>query len=105
MNVLLDQGTPAPLRRHLHPHHVDTAAELGWSELQNGILLRQAASAGHRVFVTTDQNIQYQQNLAARPIGVVVLTSTSWPRIQKKVIAIRRAVERVKPGECLLVKI
>lgn len=35
MKVLFDQGTPVPLRRHLHPHIVDTAAEKGWSRLQN----------------------------------------------------------------------
>ena len=105
MNVLLDQGVPAPFRRHLHPHRVDTAAELGWSELQNGDLLREAVAEGYQVFVTTDQNLQYQQNLAACPLGFVVLTSTSWPRIQKYVSAIRRAVERVKPGKCLVVKV
>jgi hypothetical protein len=33
MKILFDQGTPVPLRRHLHPHSVDTLAELGWSTL------------------------------------------------------------------------
>ena len=33
MKVLFDQGTPVPLRRHLHPHFVDTCAERGWSTL------------------------------------------------------------------------
>ena len=32
MRVLFDQGTPVPLRRHLHPHQVDTAAEVDWSQ-------------------------------------------------------------------------
>ena len=29
MRILFDQGTPAPLRRRLEAHHVDTAAERG----------------------------------------------------------------------------
>jgi hypothetical protein len=38
MRILFDPGTPVPLRRYLHPHSVDTAAELGWSRLENGDL-------------------------------------------------------------------
>ncbi len=85
MKILFDQGTPVPLRRHSHPHDVDTAAELGWSELQNGELLSSAEDRGYALMVTTDQNLQYQQNLADRSIGIVVLKTTSWPRIRAKV--------------------
>jgi hypothetical protein len=34
------------------------------------------------VFVTTDTNLKHQQNLGARRIAVVVLSTTSWPRIR-----------------------
>jgi len=37
--------------------------------------------------------------------GIVVLTSTSWPRIQKKVVKIQAAVDRVVAGECIIVEI
>lgn len=47
MRVLFDQGTPAPLRKHLHPHPVDTTAELEWSMISNGELLKRAEDAGH----------------------------------------------------------
>ncbi len=39
MKILFDQGTPVPLRRRLHPDRVDTAAERGWSRLENGDLI------------------------------------------------------------------
>ena len=39
--ILFDQGTPAPLRRHLSGH---TAYEMGWSDLANGNLLTKAES-------------------------------------------------------------
>ena len=39
MRLLFDQGTPAPLRRHLTDHSVDTLAEKGWSDKGNGELL------------------------------------------------------------------
>lgn len=52
MKVLFDQGTPVPLRRHLHPHFVDTSAERGWSTLQNGELLNEAESGSYEAFIT-----------------------------------------------------
>ncbi len=40
MLVLLDQGTPVPLRSFLKGHTVKTAAQQRWSALANGDLLR-----------------------------------------------------------------
>ena len=98
MKILFDQGTPAPLRRYLHPHEVDTAAERGWSELQNGDLLDQAEANEYQVFISTDQNLKNQQNLANRAIRILVLTTTSWPRISKRVPEILRALDDLEEG-------
>jgi len=98
MKVLFDQGTPVPLRRHLHPHFVDTSAERGWSTLQNGELLLKAESGGYEAFITTDRSLKYQQNLTGRKISILVLTTTSWPRISKKVAQIRDVLENLDEG-------
>jgi len=98
MKILFDQGTPVPLRRHLHPGQVDTAAEMGWSELSNGELLAAAELAGFDLLITTDQNLRYQQNLAQRRIGVIVLMSTSWPRIAQNVKEVVAAVREMPQG-------
>lgn len=98
MRVLFDQGTPAPLRTHLAPHEVATAFELGWGALENGALLAQAESAGFAVIVTTDQNLKYQQNLKTRTIAIVVLTTTSWPRIRSAVPAVAAAITAASAG-------
>jgi hypothetical protein len=98
VRILFDQGTPVPLRNHLPSHEVATAFELHWSTLTNGDLLLQAEAAGFDLLVTTDQNLRYQQNLAARRIAVVVLSSTSWPRIQKGIANVVDAITRVGPG-------
>jgi len=63
LKLLFDQGTPAPLRGNLHEHTVDTLAEKGWSDKDNGELLDLAEREGYEVFVTTDQNLRHQQNL------------------------------------------
>lgn len=71
---------------------------MGWSELQNGALIAAAESDGFEVFVTTDRNLKYQQNLSQRRMAVVVLLTTSWPRIQRSLQAVIDAVDAATPG-------
>ena len=82
-----------PLRHFLPHHEVATAYERGWARLKNGELLSAAEANGFEVLVTTDSNLKYQQNLKSRRIAVVVLTTTSWPRIQKAIMKVVRAVD------------
>ena len=98
MRVLFDQGTPAPLRRLLPHHEVSTAYELEWSMLKNGELLEAAELAGFQVLVTTDTNLRYQQNLAARRIALVVLCTTSWPRIKAAADSAVAAIDAAAEG-------
>ena len=98
MKVLFDQGTPAPLRRTLSDHAVETAYERGWSTLQNGELIAAAEVAGFEVLVTTDKNLKYQQNLADRTLSIVVLLTTSWPRIQGSLPAVIDAINKALPS-------
>ena len=99
MKILFDQGTPAPLRRFLKGHLVDTAFERGWSNLKNGDLLAAAEQDGYQLFITTDQNLRYQQNLKGRNLSIVVLLTTSWPRIQLQLDAIQQAIDQITPGD------
>lgn len=84
MRILFDQGTPVPLKNHLSAHQVDTAFELGWSRLTNGELLA-SAEGRFDVLVTTDRNLQYQQSLAGRKLAILVLPTTSWPKLQRQI--------------------
>lgn len=98
MRILFDQGTPAPLRRALSAHEVVTAHELGWSRLQNGELITAAENAGYEIFVTTDKNLKYQQKLAGRRLSIIVLMTTSWPRIRTHLAAVVAAIEEARLG-------
>jgi hypothetical protein len=60
----------------------------------NGELLQVAEDAGFEVMITTDQHLPYQQNLAARRIAIIVLSTTSWPRIRAATDAVASAVAR-----------
>ena len=105
MRILFDQGVPAPLRRHLAGHSVDTAYQRGWSTLSNGALLDRAEADSYQILITTDQNLRHQQNLADRRLATVVLLAASWPRIKERVDDIRAAVERAAPGRYIEVQV
>ncbi len=81
MRILFDQGTPVSLRTHLVKHAVEPVFELGWSNLENGELLA-AAEGSFELLITTDQQLRYQQNLTERKLSILVLMTTSWPRIK-----------------------
>ena len=66
---------------------------MGWSNIENGELLRQAENHGFEVLVTTDTNLKHQQNLASRRIAIVVLGTTSWPRIRRVLPDILNAID------------
>lgn len=105
MRILFDQGTPSPLRRFLKGHQVDTAFERGWSNFKNGDLLAVAEQDGYQLFITTDQNLWYQQNLVGRRLAILVLLSTSWPRIQLELESIQQAIDQIMPGDYVEISI
>ena len=83
MRVLLDECLPRPLKREITGHDVTTVPEVGWAGTKNGALLRLTASR-FSAFVTIDQGLRYQQNLAAltrgTSLGVVVLAAPIAPK-------------------------
>ena len=98
MKILFDHGTPAPLHHQLAGHEISTAYEMGWAKLSNGDLLA-AAEKSFDAFITTDQNLRYQQNLTGRRLAILVLPTTSWPEIQKHTSKISDTVNALKPGD------
>ncbi len=97
MPILFDQGTPVPLKWHLPGHSVSTAFELGWSTLSNGDLLA-AAEGNFDLLITTDQNLQYQQNLGGRTLAILVLPVTNWLELRNHIPLIASALSSCKPG-------
>jgi hypothetical protein len=98
MRIVFDQGTPVPLRGALSGHTVSTAFELGWSELTNGDLLKEAETQ-YDLLITTDQNLHYQQDLADKRLAVLVLPTTSWPEIRRHLSEIVAVVDAIRAGE------
>ena len=105
MKVLLDECVPRKLKAEIANHEVSTVTENGWSGLKNGELLG-LAEAEFDVFLTTDQNLSFQQNLPRFNIGVVVLAArnTRFKTLVQSLPAILEALDQVKPGELLRVE-
>jgi hypothetical protein len=55
--------------------------------------------------MTTDKKLRYQQSSSGRSIAIIVLSSTSWPRIEKAIAEITHAVETATPGSVQEVEI
>jgi hypothetical protein len=98
MRVLFDQATPVPIRPYLTGHTVSTAFQMGWDKLKNGELLAAAQQAGFDLFLTTDKNMRYQQNFAARTIAIVVLGQQQWPHVRPHIQRVVDAVNAARRG-------
>lgn len=87
-----------PFRAHFAGHSVRTATQQGWDRLQNGALLDAAEAGGFDMFVTSDQNIKYQQNLSRRRIGIAVLLNPQWPSLRIHAVKAAAAITGMTPG-------
>ena len=78
---------------------------MGWAGLNNGELLRRAAAAGFEVFLTADQNLEFQQNLQHAGLCVVVLRSASnaLEDLQPLVPSILGEIRKGKAGQVIRV--
>ena len=89
---------PQPLRRRLAEFEISTAQEMGWGRVKNGDLLKLAEDK-FDVFLTSDQQLKYQQNLKGRKLAILVLSTNRWPQVKARTQEIIAAVLALKPGD------
>ena len=101
MTILLDECLPVDFRHHLPGHIVHTVQWAGLKTLKNGQLLKQADEAGYDVFLTVDQGVSYQQNLANRKIAVLVFRTPTnqLEDLIPAVDTILRSLSKIRPAE------
>jgi hypothetical protein len=96
--VLLDENLDHALRKLLGPHDVATVTYMGWAGLKNGELLQAAENEGFDVFLTGDQTLSHEQNLAGRRLAVVALSAIQLPVIRENLAKIIAAIGSTPPG-------
>ena len=89
---------PQPLRRRLAEFEISTAQEMGWGRVKNGDLLKLAEDQ-FDAFLTSDQQLKYQQNLKGRKLAILVLSTNRWPQVKARTQEIIAAVLALKPGD------
>lgn len=77
MHVLVDESLPRPLAKRLVGHEVEHVQTCGWAGLENGDLLRAARAAGFEALLTADRNLEFQQNIRASGMALVVVLTGS----------------------------
>jgi len=106
MRILLDGNMDRRLQRLLDiRHEVETVSEYGWNGKKNGELLRLAAKE-FDVFVTMDRNIQFQQNVTAYNLGIIVIQARSSRRqdVEPAISKVNQLLESFKPGELRIIE-
>ena len=98
VKILLDECVPWPMHKIFVGHECTAVKECGWGGIKNGELL-QLAEGNFDVFITADQNIRYQQNLAGRRIPIIELSTNNLRRVLASSALLHSAVATIKPGE------
>ena len=100
MKILLDECVDQRLAQDFVGHEAATVNQMGWKSKQNGELLTLAAKH-FEVFITTDRNLSFQQNVERFNIAVVVLSApTNRLRDLRPIVpALLRVLPFLKKGE------
>ena len=100
--VLLDECVDVRLCSELANHEVRSVVQEGWRGKKNGELLRLAAEH-FDVFVTTDQNLPFQQTISKLPLGVICLSlpGDEFEDLLALAPRLRHAIMKVKPGQVM----
>ena len=78
---------------------------MGWERLKNGELLRKAEESAFQVFVTSDQNLRYQQNMTNRGIALLILSTNFWPALRGSAESISATLASLEPGQFVEIEI
>ena len=97
MRILFDSGMPKGLRDYLAPHQVVRSQQVGWAAFSNGNLLARAQTE-FDALITTDSNLQYQQNIHDYDLIVIVLRAFKIS-LPNYLTFIPEIMERIEQGE------
>ena len=101
--MLLDENLPRRLTQEFdEDREAQTVGQCGWKGKENGELLSMAESE-FDVFLTTDQGIPHQQNLAQIELGIVILRARSnrLADLRPLMDAVNRRIRELKAGEVI----
>ena len=97
--VVLDHCVPRTLLRHVSAPGATTIGAHGWAGQDDGPLLDHLAAVCD-VFITTDQNLPFQQRLETRSFATIILIAPSNRLVDLLPLlsGLHTAIDQVRPG-------
>jgi hypothetical protein len=89
---------PVGVAELLPAHEVSTVKGAGYTGLDNGELLRRAASAGYDVLVTADRNLPAQRNIPVSGIAIVLVPGNRLAEMTPHAESLQRVVASARRG-------
>ena len=104
MKILIDECLPKRLKRGFEAYEVFTVPEMGWAGKKNGELLK-LMSGTFDVFVTVDQNLEYQQNLSEVTVAFIVLVAAknTLDYLNPLLPQALTVLETIQPGDFVII--
>lgn len=105
MKILIDECLPRKLKRELFGHEVKTVPEMGWASKKNGELLR-LMTGEFEVFLTIDNNLNYQQNLSGKEIAFIVFRAydNRLASLKPLMAKVQETLKSIQPGEFVIIE-
>lgn len=105
MKILIDENLPIKLKNKINGYEIFTVRDMKWNGLKNGELLRTAINEHFDVFITTDKNIQYQQNIDKLNIALIVLDVKllKWDFVQPLIPKILKTLSNIKKNNVYII--
>lgn len=73
MLLLLDENIGVEIQKMLFEYDTKSIRDMGWLGKKNGELMRLIAENDFDIFISTDKNLPYQQNLSKLTYGLWIL--------------------------------
>ena len=100
MKIIIDECVPSIVKRGLPARGIVSVQDMGWAGAKNGKLLKLVVSE-FDVFITSDKNLRFQQNLAEIDISILLLPSNQVPVIKELLPQIDGALNTIRPHDFL----
>jgi len=103
MRLLLDECVPRPLLRDLIGFDATHVTDTGWAGKRNGALIRLMVEDRFDTLLTVDRGIEFQQNVLASGIVVILTPANRLKEIRELIPQILDALARVSVGQLIRV--
>lgn len=100
MKILIDENLPVKLKYNLNEYEVFTVRDMNWNSVKNGQLLKLAVENSFNIFITSDKNLPFKQNIPKIGISIIILNVLllKWSFIEPLIPKIKTTISIAENG-------